>query len=478
MKKLTPLLLFVAVVLTILAGGAFWYQSHQGGPTDGAEQNKLTTLPLGLGHLHETVSGTGVVQPHESVVVSVEVSGRVNRLYKDHGDTVKEGDELLLIDDTDARLKLERAQAAKRTAEAGLKAAEADVEKAKSIHEAAQTELDDAKKGDFPKSQLRIAEAKVKAGKAAVTAAEAGVKVAQERVTEAEAAIKHAEHGVALTVVRVPFVERPSKGAKRHANVIGQVLPNAEPGRPLREFTVLERKVALNQLVGPPAAAHAFTLSGGPEWVEVHAQISEGDIARVAVGQEAVFTVSAYPDDLFKGKVVEIRPVPANIQGGVFYTVVIDTENRRDKANQWYLRPGMPTSSLDIIHATHSGPDGKGQWLAPNAALDYPLDEHYHAPGTKDQAKPVAGWHIIWIQMNGRTARPVHVKVGPSGKYLEAAKDQDSAYTVVEAWDPAGEEPSRDEAMKGPKGLPALVINAEPPKKSRWSGLSNVLRLQ
>lgn len=473
-KKLILVLLLLVVVV---AGGAFWFGNPTPAP-DTIEPSKFQTLPVRFGVLGETVSGTGAIQPHESVVVCAEVSGRVVQLLKDHGDKVKEGEPLLVLDDEAARLTLKRAEAARTTAEAGLKAAEADVEKAKSFADAAQIELDEAKGAKLPPHQLRLGEAKVKAAKTAITHAEAGVAVARDRIGEAEAAVKQAELAVRLAVVRVPFIERPTSDG--HANVVGSVLPSAEPGRALREFTVLERKVALNQLVGPPANAHAFTLAGGPEVVEIHAQISEGDISRVAIGQDVVFTVAAYPDDTFPGKVVEVRPVPINIQGAVFYTVVVRAKNRLDPVNtgEFCLRPGMLTSSLDIVYKRHAGPDGQGLWLVPNAALDYPLDDHYQTAGSKELAKPTKEFRVIWVQVDNRTARPVRVKIGAAGKYLKAAKNQDPSYSVVEAWEPAGEQPSREAALKDPESLPELVINAEPPKKSRWSGLGNVLRLQ
>lgn len=472
-KKLFFLCLLLVVVF---AGGAFWFSSPPV-PLDSAEPSKFQTLPIRFGVLRETVSGTGFVQPRESIVVCAEVSGRVMQMLKDHGDRVQEGDTLLVLDDTDARLKLDRAKAAKKTAEASLKAAEADVEKAASIAEAAQTELDDAKRGDFPKSQLRVAEAKVKAAGSAVTAAEAVVQVARDRVAEAEAAIKHAELAIQLATIRVPFVERPSTdNPMGPSSVTGRVLTGAEPGRTPREFTVLERKVALNQLVGPPNHAHVFTLAGGPEMVEVHAQISEGDISRVALGQEVVFTVSAYPDDKFEGRVVEVRPVPINLQGAVFYTVVVAAHNRRDPVvkDAYCLRPGMPTSSLDIVYARHEGPEGKGLWLVPNAALGLTLDDAYHTPGSQEFAKPTKDFQVVWVEESPRTARPVRIKVGAPGRYLEADRDQDPAYSVILGWDPPGQE----KLLENPEKLPNLVINAEPTKKSRWSGIGNVLRLQ
>jgi multidrug efflux pump subunit AcrA (membrane-fusion protein) len=107
-------LILIALVLVFVAGGAFWFAKPAA--PNAVEPSKFQTLPLHIGVLRETVSGTGFVQPDESVVVCAEVAGRVIQVLKDHGDEVKEGEELLVLDDEAARLTLKRAEAARATA--------------------------------------------------------------------------------------------------------------------------------------------------------------------------------------------------------------------------------------------------------------------------------------------------------------------------------------------------------------------------
>ena len=77
--------------------------------------------------------------------------------------------------------------------------------------------------------------------------------------------------------------------------------------------------------------------------MEVHAAVDELDISRVFAGQEARFTVDAYPKETFRGKVSEIRLMPQTSNNIVSYTVIIDADNSSAK-----LLPGM-TANLEFI---------------------------------------------------------------------------------------------------------------------------------
>ena len=76
--------------------------------------------------------------------------------------------------------------------------------------------------------------------------------------------------------------------------------------------------------------------------MQVQTTVDESDVGRVSVGQEATFTVDAYPEDQFKGTVSQIRLAPQSIQNVVNYIVVIDVNN-----DQLKLMPGM-TANVKI----------------------------------------------------------------------------------------------------------------------------------
>jgi len=75
----------------------------------------------------------------------------------------------------------------------------------------------------------------------------------------------------------------------------------------------------------------------------VTAQVNESDIGRVQIGQPINFTVDAYPNQTFSGKVAILQPLGQNVQNVVSYTVTstIDQTNVQ-------LLPGM-TATVNII---------------------------------------------------------------------------------------------------------------------------------
>jgi len=75
----------------------------------------------------------------------------------------------------------------------------------------------------------------------------------------------------------------------------------------------------------------------------VQTTVDESDIGRISIGQEATFTVDAYPDERFTGTVSQIRLAPVTISNVVNYTVVIDVVNDKLK-----LMPGM-TANVRIL---------------------------------------------------------------------------------------------------------------------------------
>jgi HlyD family secretion protein len=77
--------------------------------------------------------------------------------------------------------------------------------------------------------------------------------------------------------------------------------------------------------------------------MEILVTVDESDIGSIKVGQKAKFTVNAYPDSTFWGKVNEIRIKPNITQNVVTYIIVVDAENPHN-----YLLPGM-TATVDFI---------------------------------------------------------------------------------------------------------------------------------
>jgi len=94
--------------------------------------------------------------------------------------------------------------------------------------------------------------------------------------------------------------------------------------------------------------------------MQIDTNVDEADIGRVRVGQPVQFTVDAYPDSTFPGRVSEIRNAPTTIQNVVTYDVVVKVANPELKQ-----KPGM-TANVSLITALE-----KGVLKVPNAALRF-----------------------------------------------------------------------------------------------------------
>jgi HlyD family secretion protein len=141
--------------------------------------------------------------------------------------------------------------------------------------------------------------------------------------------------------------------------------------------------------------------------MQIDTNVAESDIGVVKVNQDVEFSVDAYPDTTFKGKVWQIRQAPITVQNVVTYDVVIQVNNRDFK-----LMPGMTANVSIIITTRHD------VLRITNAALRFRFSERPAGvgagAGTTDKKGPV-----VWALENGKPKR-VSVTPGVSdGNYTE-----------------------------------------------------------
>jgi membrane fusion protein (multidrug efflux system) len=141
------LFLVVGIVLVLLVVSWYWWYSRRWEKTDDAEID---------GHIYP---------------ISARVGGQVIKVNYDDGQFVHQGDVLVVIDPTDYKVALERAQAEYQDAQAN--------------QQAAQEGVPIADVGSF--SQIRSASADVIGAQAAVSAAQKQEEAAQAEVIEAQA---------------------------------------------------------------------------------------------------------------------------------------------------------------------------------------------------------------------------------------------------------------------------------------------------
>ncbi len=192
--------------------------------------------------------------------------------------------------------------------------------------------------------------------------------------------------------------------------------------------TVVSRNVDVGQTVAASLQAPTiFLIAQDLTKMQVDTNVSEADVGRVRVGQVATFTVDAYPGQVFRGRVSQIREAPINVQNVITYDVVIAVSNPDLK-----LFPGM-TANVKILIDRHNN-----VLRVPNMALRFKPAEGRGTTagraGRRDAADRPA------IRRSGSSTRttspePVAVKYGLNdGAYTEIASgDLKEGDRVIEA---------------------------------------------
>ena len=143
---------------------------------------------------------------------------------------------------------------------------------------------------------------------------------------------------------------------------------------------VVKRSVEVGQTVAASLQSpEIFIIARNLAEMQVETSIDESDVGRIEEGQEATFTVDAFPGRVFNSKVKQIRKAPVNIQNVVTYTVLITADNPDFK-----LLPGMTANArIEVDH--------RDQTLKiPNSALRFrmPMKDVEKKPGGETVKAP------------------------------------------------------------------------------------------
>jgi len=241
---------------------------------------------------------TGNIRPLNQVEVGAEVSGLIESVHVDFNDRVTKGMKLASLDrdQLEARVKQSRAQLNSSTAK--VKEAEANKQEANNN---LQRALSLYKKNNISEQSLDNA-------KASFARAEAALAIAFSQVTISEANLFADETNLSKAVVTAPI-----------------------------DGIVLERKVEPGQTVAASFQTPIlFSLAEDLSVMELIVDIDEADIGQIEVGQNAIFSVDAYPGRTFPSSLKALRFAPKNENGVITYEALLEVEN-----SDLSLRPGM-----------------------------------------------------------------------------------------------------------------------------------------
>jgi HlyD family secretion protein len=405
------------LLLIPAVGVGYAYAVHEPPPA-------YLTAAAERGHVASIVKANGTVEAVVSVDVSSQLSGRLAEVFVDFNDTVKAGQPLARLDQeifiarvNETRAALLVARAERELQRAAVQRAKVAIENAgtaRAIAEAQATEVqarqDEAEREYQRQSHLaRAGVASVRelgqarsvrdAGAAELGASVQQVELKAQAIAMAEAELRMAEANVqnAEAVTQ----QRQAELDQAELDLARTVLRAPVDG------VIIKRDINPGQTVAVSLDAKTlFTIAGDLRSMSVHGKIDEADIGQVQVGQTAEFTVDAYPDKTFAGRVLQIRKAPEVVQNLVTYTAIISAPNP-----DLLLYPGM-TALLRIVVRD------SGEILTiPNEAL------RFHPPGMAGPTDAKAGdtppsgpgeSATVWVADNLGRPEPVAVMLGAS----------------------------------------------------------------
>lgn len=354
------------------------------------------TVPVKFGDLTSTISATGTVEPEDLIDVGAQIAGRIISFGKDnegksidYGSEVEEGTVLAQIDNVLYASDVLEAEAKLEEAKAFLLKTQADIEQLTARKELAELNFIRAQKlqitnsnsradYDTNKAEFDVAKANFEVGKAVVSQAQASINVA-------DAMLKRVRQNLDYCTIRSPV-----KGI------------------------VIDRRVNIGQtVVASLNAPSLFLIAKDLTNMEVWVAVNEADIGQVSPGQNVTFTVDAFPDDVFIGKVSKIRMNASVNQNVVTYIVVVDTDNSNGK-----LLPYL-TANVKFEVKSH-----KGVFMVANSALRWKpeiaqLDEKQKEL-LEDNTKSKS---FVWIS-NSKNIYPIEVITGISDGAMTEIKGE------------------------------------------------------
>lgn len=318
-KRARRWLIWITCVFVVAAIFLKW------GSSNSNDKVQYKTQPARRGDLTVLVTATGTLEPTNQVDVGSELSGIIKSVEVDYNDRVKVGQVL-------AKLDTSKLESQVLESKASLASAHAKVLQAQATINETRNELKRLKEVRKLSNNKAVSQHDLDAAQAELDRAKADEASAKASVSQAEATLELNETDLGKASIRSPI-----------------------------NGVVLTREVEPGQTVAASLQAPVlFTLAEDLTKMELHVDVDEADVGQVKQGQEATFTVDAFPTRNFPAKIKQVRYGSNTVDGVVTYETVLEVDN-----SDLALRPGM-TATADIKVKNVSD-----AVLVPNAALRF-----------------------------------------------------------------------------------------------------------
>lgn len=342
MAFIPPTRLLITVLALLMAAGLWYWTIERESPGE-----KYKTQAVDHGNIVQNITANGTLNPVVLVNVGTQVSGTVYKLHADFNDPVEAGQVLVELDPSLFEAQLQQAEANVTNARTALKLAQNRMTRQRALLE----------KGFISPDALDVVEQQLETARAQLIVGEA--QLARDRTN------------LNYSVIRSPI-----------------------------SGVVIARNVDIGQTVAASFQTPTlFQIAKDLSQMQIDTSVAEADIGQLHLGQTVHFTVDAFPEREFTGKVGQVRLNPTIQQNVVSYNVIVAVAN-----DEGLLLPGMTANvrftvkqKQDVLRAS-------------NAALRYKPKEDSDSRRTR-ATQP--GEHAVYLLQDGE-ARPVYVKTGIS----------------------------------------------------------------
>lgn len=285
-NKKKKLIICMSVAIAIIAAVTIFMRSNKRQPITIIYE----TAKVERATISNSVTATGTIEPVNKVEVGTQVSGIISKIYVDYNSIVKKGQVIAELDKINLESELASAKANLASSKSELDYQETNYKRMKALHD----------KGFISDDDFDIADLSYKKAKEAYL-------VQLQTVQKAQTNLGYAT------------ITSPIDGV------------------------VLSKDVEEGQTVAASFSTPTlFTIARDLTDMQVVANVDEADIGNVRDGQRVTFTVDAFPDDTFEGRVKQVRQQGEEESNVVTYEVVISAPN-----NDLKLKPQL-TANVNI----------------------------------------------------------------------------------------------------------------------------------
>ena len=304
----------------------------------------ISFISCGGNNSTSVIEASGTIES-TNVIISSKTSGEILKLLHDEGEKVKTGDTILIIDHEALDYQLEQALANVQSADAQLSlmikgARKEDIKQAEENLKQTETNLTLAK-NDFDRFS-NLLETK------SITQKQYDEISARYQISVAQYNSAKENYEKIKKIFRPEEIEQARanlRKAKSSVDLLKKNVRDSYVQSPINGF-IVKKFVEIGETVSPMSSLVKIS---DLEFVDLVIYVSELELGKIKLGQDADVTVDTYPEKVYKGKVTYISPeaefTPKNIQTKdertkLVFAVKIEIENQN-----FELKAGMPADA-------------------------------------------------------------------------------------------------------------------------------------